>query len=62
MLEALNQYLLEVKLLGPDWTILCQGELAQELAKGLQVLLDLTDRARCATNFIGYFVELDLVD
>ena len=62
MLEALNQHLLEIKLLGPDGAILRQRELAQELTEGLQVLLDLADRARGAANFVGHLVELDLID
>ena len=62
MLEALNQHLLEIKLLGPDGAILRQRELAQELAEGLQVLLDLADGARGPTNLVSDLVELKFIN
>ena len=43
-------------------SISCQGELAQELTKSLQILLDLADSTSGASNFVCNFVELDLID
>ena len=45
MLEALDEQLLDVKLIAADRTIPAQGELAQELAESFQVLLNLANHA-----------------
>ena len=62
MLEALNEQLLYVELIAADRTIPAQGQLAQELAESFQVLLDLADHARGATNLVGDLVELSFID
>ncbi len=45
-----------------NWSISGQSKLAQELSKSLQILLDLADGTRGASNFVSHFIELNLID
>ena len=62
MLETLDEKSLDIKLVSANRSIPGEGKLSDELTHSLEVLLDLTQSARCSTNFIGDLVEFDFID
>ena len=62
VLEALDKQLLDVKLVTADRPVSREGQLSEELAQSLQILLDLADSARGSTDLVGDLIELEFIN